>query len=118
MVNQRTESTKKRLEMYKQRPKRDKKGRIIYQEYKSKDTSHEARIQPDRRWFGPTRTVPQHELQSFREEMDKAQKDPNQYLMKPAKIPFSLLKDNQKVRGLRSAAVFPNNFPSGPLFNF
>jgi nuclear GTP-binding protein len=98
MVNVRTESTKKRLEMYRQRAKRDKKGRLIYQEYQSSDKSHEARIQPDRRLFGATRTVPQHELQAFREEMEKAKRDPNQYLMKPAKIPFSLLKDNQKVR--------------------
>lgn len=98
MVDQRTETTKRRLEMYKQRAKRDEDGKILFEAYQSKDKSHQARIQPDRRWFGPTQTVQQHELTQFREELEKQRKDPNVYILKQAKLPMSLLRDPKKVR--------------------
>eukprot|EP01122_Echinamoeba_exundans_P010418 TRINITY_DN38_c0_g1_i1.p1 TRINITY_DN38_c0_g1~~TRINITY_DN38_c0_g1_i1.p1 ORF type:complete len:696 (+),score=216.72 TRINITY_DN38_c0_g1_i1:113-2089(+) len=82
--------------MYNQRAKRDEDGKILFEAYQSKDKSHQARIQPDRRWFGPTRTVQQHELQQFRDELEKQRKDPNVYILKQAKLPMSLLRDPQK----------------------
>jgi hypothetical protein len=97
MVGQRTETTKRRLEMYNQRPKRDEDGKVLFEAYQSKDKSHQARIQPDRRWFGPTRTVQQHELTQFRDELEKQRKDPNVYILKQAKLPMSLLRDPVKV---------------------
>jgi nuclear GTP-binding protein len=79
--------------MYNERPLRDKKGRIIFQAFKSKDTSHEARVEPNRRWFGPSRTVTSKELETFREELSKHQKQPYSVVIKSSKIPYSLLKD-------------------------
>jgi len=84
--------------MYDTKAKRDKKGHVIYEAFKSKDVSHEARIQPDRRWFGGTRTVDQDELSRFREEMGKKLNNPATYVLKPGKVPFSLLKDAKPVR--------------------
>jgi len=82
--------------MYNERPLRDKKGRILYQAFQSKDTSHEARIEPNRRWFGPSRTVTSKELETFREELTKHQKQPYSVVIKSSKIPYSLLKDPVK----------------------
>ena len=42
--------------MYKQRPIRDKKGRVIKEELQSKELPT-TRIVPDRRWFGNTRVI-------------------------------------------------------------
>lgn len=47
----RTASTVRRLKMYNVRPKRNRKGKILKQEYQS-DELPNTRIQPDRRWFG------------------------------------------------------------------
>lgn len=96
----RTRATQNRLKMYDSKAKRDKKGKIIYQAFKSKDVSHEARIQPDRRWFGNTRSVNQEELSRFREEVEKKLNSPGTYVLKPGKVPFSLLKDQKPVRPL------------------
>jgi len=92
----RDRSTINRLKMYNERPLRDKKGRILYQAFQSKDTSHEARIEPNRRWFGPSRTVTSKELETFREELTKHQKQPYSVVIKSSKIPYSLLKDPVK----------------------
>ncbi|EFN54955.1 hypothetical protein CHLNCDRAFT_134718 [Chlorella variabilis] len=65
----------RRLEMYKSRAKRDKKGRIISREFQSKELPS-TRIQPDRRWFGNTRVIGQKQLEAFREEMGAKVADP------------------------------------------
>lgn len=46
----------RRLHMYKQRPVRDKKGKVLYEAFQSK-TAPNTRIVPDRRWFGNTRVI-------------------------------------------------------------
>lgn len=46
-------STVNRLKMYNQRVQRDRDGKVTYQAFQSRDTSHQARIEPNRRWFGP-----------------------------------------------------------------
>ena len=122
--DQRTKQTERRLEMYKSRPIRDRRGRIIYHEFQSKDKSHEARIQPDRRWFGPARTVPQEELQKFQEEIKTYSTKPNTFILKAGKIPYSLIREPQQVRCRKSARVYsmlyfchlsfqPYNTPTG-----
>ena len=54
--------------MYSKTAKRDKKGKVIHQDFQSKDLPN-TRIQPDRRWFGNTRVIGQKQLEQFREEM-------------------------------------------------
>lgn len=46
----------RRLHMYKQRPVRDKKGKVLFEAYQSK-AAPSTRIVPDRRWFGNTRVI-------------------------------------------------------------
>lgn len=83
----------RRLNMYKKRPVRDAKGKVIHevgdwsyrlfvrfnpsvrqwlaplmQDFQSKELPN-SRIQPDRRWFGNTRVVGQKQLEQFRQEM-------------------------------------------------
>lgn len=94
----RSRTTQNRLKMYDTRAKRDKKGKVVWEAFKSKDESHQARIQPDRRWFGSTRTVDQDELSRFRDEMAKQKSSPATYVLKPGKVPFSLLNDVKQVR--------------------
>jgi len=88
--------TMKRLAMYNTKPIRDKKGKVLYEAFKSKDTSHQARIEPNRKWFGPVHTVTQTQLSTFREELKKQQSQPNTYLLKAARVPYSLLRDSTK----------------------
>jgi len=92
----RDRSTQKRLQMYKQRPIRNKAGKTIYQAYQSHDTSHQARIEPNRKWFGPVRTVTQTEINTFREELKNQQSQPYQYLLRANKVPYSLLRDSEQ----------------------
>jgi nuclear GTP-binding protein len=110
----RSRATEKRLKIYNIHPRRDSKGRILWEDFKSKSTQHHARIQPDRRWFGPTRTITQNDLQKFRDHLESALSgkerpvsnkkpaDPQpatpgltvprkEFLMIKGKIPYSLL---------------------------
>ncbi|GAU44383.1 hypothetical protein TSUD_100330 [Trifolium subterraneum] len=68
--NSRSAATVRRLKMYKNRPVRCSKGRVLSNEFQSKDLPS-TRIQPDPRWFVNTRVVDQKELEGFREEMEK-----------------------------------------------
>eukprot|EP01064_Diplonema_japonicum_P028135 TRINITY_DN4251_c0_g1_i1.p1 TRINITY_DN4251_c0_g1~~TRINITY_DN4251_c0_g1_i1.p1 ORF type:complete len:631 (+),score=155.51 TRINITY_DN4251_c0_g1_i1:67-1959(+) len=52
-----------------------------------------ARIMPDRKWFGAPKVIGQAAMQKFREEMAKKLKDPYSILIKPAKLPLSLLEE-------------------------
>jgi nuclear GTP-binding protein len=81
--------------MYDNRAKRDKKGRIISQDFQSKELPT-TRIQPDRRWFGNTRVVGQKQLDAFREEMATKMNDPYSVLLKEKKLPLSLVEDPEK----------------------
>jgi len=92
----RDRSTVKRLKMYNTRPVRNRKGKIVSEQFKSKDVSHSARIEPNRKWFGPVRTVTQTELTTFREALKDQQAQPNMYLMRASKVPYSLLRDSNK----------------------
>mmetsp|Transcript_247 Transcript_247/g.562 ORF Transcript_247/g.562 Transcript_247/m.562 type:complete len:763 (-) Transcript_247:204-2492(-) len=85
-VHYRTESTIKRLNMYKKKVDKHK--------MKEQPTGP-ARIQPDRRWFGNTRVITQEKMQAFRETMSKGVTDPFSVVLKSSKLPMSLLKDTE-----------------------
>lgn len=94
----------KRLTMYNSKARRDKNGKIISQEYQSKELPT-TRIQPDRRWFGNTRVVGQKQLDSFREEMSSKINDPYSVLLKEKKLPLSLVEDPEKSKRKRGKAA-------------
>ena len=60
----------------------------------------QARIAPDRRWFGNTRTLAHNELDKFREEMTTKEADPYSVILRRKKIPMALLKDSEKVKAM------------------
>eukprot|EP00208_Stichococcus_sp_RCC1054_P003534 CAMPEP_0206148950 /NCGR_PEP_ID=MMETSP1473-20131121/37524_1 /ASSEMBLY_ACC=CAM_ASM_001109 /TAXON_ID=1461547 /ORGANISM="Stichococcus sp, Strain RCC1054" /LENGTH=701 /DNA_ID=CAMNT_0053546387 /DNA_START=37 /DNA_END=2142 /DNA_ORIENTATION=+ len=90
-------ATVRRLAMYSKTAKRDKKGKLIHQEYQSSDLPN-SRIQPDRRWFGNTRVIGQKQLESFREQMSTKVNDSYAVLLREKKLPMSLLEDPEKGR--------------------
>lgn len=100
----RSKSTIMRLNMYRKgNPVRNEDGKIIggtlCMSTKSggKDIANVARIAPDRRWFGNTRTISQTDLDTFREEMTVKEADPYSVVLRRQKIPMALLKDSEKV---------------------
>ncbi|KXZ54741.1 hypothetical protein GPECTOR_4g810 [Gonium pectorale] len=95
-------ATVRRLKMYKQRPIRDKKGKLLYQELQSKDLPT-TRIQPDRRWFGNTRVIGQKQLEQFRTEMASKVNDAYTVLLREKKLPLQLLEDPEKKLGGKQA---------------
>ena len=95
----RDKATVKRLNMYKTNgPKRNRDGKIVQAaEYQKAATPGErARIEPNRKWFGNTRTLTQQALQKFQAEMGKIQKNPYHVVMKSSKLPVGLLKETSK----------------------
>ena len=97
--------------MYKQRPIRDKKGKIIKQELQSKELPS-TRIVPDRRWFGNTRVIGQKQLAEFRDEMAEKTADGYQVILKQKKLPLSLLADPEKGRSRRVKLLNQTPFSS------
>jgi len=95
----RTAGTIRRLQMYRNfKAKRNKKGEIIraapYQS--TLDSGTQARVQPDRRWFGNTRTITQDTLQRFQSEMGNVAKDPFKVVMRKSHLPITLLQEKAK----------------------
>lgn len=98
--NMRTKATIDRLRMYKNfKPVRDRAGKIIkpapFQGWVSSGT--QARIEPNRKWFGNTRVIAQNALQTFQEEMGKAANDPYKLILKPTNLPTNILTEKAKV---------------------
>ncbi|RDX68029.1 Nuclear/nucleolar GTPase 2 [Mucuna pruriens] len=91
----RSAATVRRLKMYNTRPVRDRKGKVLSNEFQSKDLPS-TRIQPDRRWFGNTRVVNQKELEFFREELQSRMSSNYNVILREKKLPLSLLNDHQK----------------------
>uniref|UniRef100_A0A224XKG7 Nucleolar GTP-binding protein 2 n=1 Tax=Panstrongylus lignarius TaxID=156445 RepID=A0A224XKG7_9HEMI len=95
----RTKSTINRLKMYKNfKAKRDKAGKVIipapFQSWVSSGTM--ARVEPNRKWFDNSRVVSQNALQKFQEELGKSLKNPYDVVMKPTRLPVSLLNESSK----------------------
>ncbi|KAI3943408.1 hypothetical protein MKW92_043979 [Papaver armeniacum] len=91
----RTAGTKRRLKMYKTKPKRNSKGKILKHEYQEKDLPN-TRIQPDRRWFDNTRVIDPKELEEFRDELGNKLSSNYNVILKQRLLPMSLLQDHQK----------------------
>jgi len=91
----RDRATIKRLKIYSTKPIRDKSGKIIKYDLQSKEVP-DARVAPNRRWFGNTRVVSQQALEQFRSEIKTSMKNPYTFLMQQHKIPFGLVNDNEK----------------------
>lgn len=83
--------------MYKQRPVRDAKGKVLFEQFQSRVTP-ETRIVPDRRWFGNTRVVGQQALEAFRGEMAAKSGDAYTVVLKGKSLPLALLEDPEKVK--------------------
>ncbi|KAK9929345.1 hypothetical protein M0R45_026447 [Rubus argutus] len=94
-TNKRSAATVRRLQMYKTRPKRNRKGKVLDNEFQSKELPN-TRIQPDRRWFGNTRVVGQKELEVFRDELANHLSNRYNVILKEKKLPMSLLNDHRK----------------------
>ncbi|XP_010574259.1 PREDICTED: nucleolar GTP-binding protein 2 isoform X2 [Haliaeetus leucocephalus] len=96
--NMRDRATIRRLNMYRQKERRNKHGKVIkplqYQSTVAPGTV--ARVEPNIKWFGNTRVIRQSSLQKFQEEMETVMKDPYRVVMKQRKLPMSLFYDRIK----------------------
>ncbi|KAI1968281.1 GTPase required for pre-60S ribosomal subunit nuclear export and maturation [Ophidiomyces ophidiicola] len=92
----------KTLNMYKDgRAQRNASGKITKAaSYQSRELPN-ARIEPNRKWFGNTRVISQEALNSFREAVAERASDPYQVLLKTNKLPMSLTRDGQAPNGLK-----------------
>ncbi|CAH2222035.1 nucleolar GTP-binding 2 [Pelobates cultripes] len=96
--NMRDRATIKRLNMYRQKERRNNRGKVIktLQHQSSVTPGTVARVEPNIKWFGNTRVIKQSSLQKFQEEMDVVMKDPYKVVMKQSRLPMSLLHDRAK----------------------
>ncbi|XP_067932331.1 uncharacterized protein [Watersipora subatra] len=97
--NARSKSTIKRLLMYRGgKPTRNASGKITKAApFQSRlPSGTQARVAPNRKWFGNTRVITQNALQKFQEDMGKVMKDPYQVVMKQTKLPITLLNERAK----------------------
>ncbi|XP_058051227.1 nucleolar GTP-binding protein 2 isoform X2 [Ahaetulla prasina] len=96
--NMRDRATVRRLNMYRQRERRNNRGKLVrpleFQSTVAPGTI--ARVEPNIKWFGNTRVIKQSFLQRFQEEMKMVMKDPYRVVMKQSKLPLSLLHDRIK----------------------
>lgn len=85
--------------------------------YQSRDKPN-ARVEPNRKWFGNTRVISQDALSSFREAMAERSSDPYQVLLKSNKLPMSLVRDNDAKNGLKQhqAKMHVESAPFGDTF--
>ncbi|KAM6936280.1 nucleolar GTP-binding protein 2 [Lycodopsis pacificus] len=97
-TNMRDRSTIKRLNMYRQKQRCNDRGKVIRPlQYQSTVTPGTvARVEPNIKWFTNTRVIKQSSLQKFQDEMGAVQKDPYRVVMRPSKLPMSLLHDRVK----------------------
>jgi nuclear GTP-binding protein len=99
--SKRSAETIARLKMYSNgKAIRNKAGKVVAGAFMMdnragdrKITAETGRIQPDRRWFGNTRTVAATDLDKFRQEMTEAVSDPYSVVLKRKKLPMGLLQD-------------------------
>ena len=88
----------KKLGMYKEgRAQRNAKGEITKAASFQSTEVPNARVDPNRRWFGNTRVIAQDALNHFREALGATQKDSYQVLLRRNKLPMSLLEENTKI---------------------
>ncbi|KAG5298135.1 nucleolar GTP-binding protein [Histoplasma ohiense] len=92
----------KTLNMFKDgKAQRNARGEITKAaSYQSREIPN-ARIEPNRKWFGNTRVISQEALSSFREAVAERASDPYQVLLKTNKLPMSLIHDGSNTNGLK-----------------
>lgn len=108
-ANMRDKSTINRLNMYRNSGAiRNKAGKVVGGSLMMKNKqggvemgSGQARVQPDRRWFGNTRVVGQKELDKFRNEMSLKAADPYSVVLRTRKLPMGLLQESEKVARMK-----------------
>ncbi|NXH18545.1 NOG2 protein, partial [Bucco capensis] len=112
--NMRDRATIRRLNMYRQKERRNKHGKVIkplqYQSTVAPGTV--ARVEPNIKWFGNTRVIKQSSLQKFQEEMENVMKDPYRVVMKQRKLPMSLFYDRIKPHTSRVHILDTETFES------
>ena len=130
MGNVRSKSTIQRLNMINGGHEiRDKQGKLIGGEYVMKNRAGgqlitgQARIAPDRRWFGNTRVISQPELDTLREQVSVQNNDPYSFVLRRKKIPMSLLQDdssnnNNKVAKMNALEIETYDSVFGEKFLF
>lgn len=89
----------KTLNMFKDgKAQRNAEGKITKAaSYQSRDLP-QARVEPNRKWFGNTRVISQGALDSFRQAVAEREQDPYQVLLKTNKLPMSLIRDNENTK--------------------
>lgn len=65
--------------------------------YQSREVPN-ARVEPNRKWFGNTRVISQGALESFRQAVAERASDPYQVLLKTNKLPMSLIRDPENTK--------------------
>ncbi|ODV95529.1 hypothetical protein PACTADRAFT_34095 [Pachysolen tannophilus NRRL Y-2460] len=86
------------LNMYKQgRAIRNSKGEIVKAAHLQDTSAPNARVDPNRRWFGNTRVISQDALTHFREALGDKKHDSYQVLLRRNKLPMSLLDEKDTV---------------------
>ncbi|GLV37949.1 Nucleostemin 2 [Carabus blaptoides fortunei] len=95
----RSKSTIKRLQMYRNfKAKRNKVGEILtpapFQGWLPSGTT--ARVEPNQKWFGNSRVISQSALQKFQDELKNSINNPYEVIMKPTKLPVTLLNETKK----------------------
>ncbi|KAK2964260.1 putative Nucleolar GTP-binding protein 2 [Blattamonas nauphoetae] len=113
--NPRSKQSINRVQMYRERARRTKKGKYIEGSLKfhSKKSAAgiKARLPPDKTLFGGSRFAPQKVLQQVRDDYETAQNNPLSVVLTTAKFPMSLIKpEKQKRMDLLSADSFANTF--------
>ncbi|ANB14779.1 putative GTPase NOG2 [Sugiyamaella lignohabitans] len=84
----------KKLSMYKEgRAQRNAKGEITQAASFQSTEIPNARVEPNRKWFGNTRVIAQDALNHFRESLGAKTKDSYQVLLRRNKLPMSLLEE-------------------------
>jgi len=95
---------------------RNSKGKIIkdapFQTYEKSGT--QARIEPNRKWFGNSRVITQSALQKFQDEMDNVKKDPYKLIIKPTDLPVKILNEKKKHEHVHILEFEPFSNTFGP----
>ncbi|XP_057690909.1 nucleolar GTP-binding protein 2 [Corythoichthys intestinalis] len=96
--NMRDRSTIKRLNMYRQKQRCNKRGKVIkpLQFQSTVNPGTVARVEPNIKWFINTRVIKQSSLQKFQDEMSAVQNNPYRFVMRPSKVPMTLLHSRIK----------------------
>lgn len=88
--------------MYKEgKPQRNASGKVTKAaSYQSREAPN-ARVEPNRKWFGNTRVISQDALTSFRQAIAEKASDPYEVLLITNKLPMSLIRDGETKNGIK-----------------